>query len=149
MGLILLDKDTLEEKKSFSTYIYADLKGRTSSISGITQEMLDSAPSQAEVGKMIFEKFGNDFLIASWVSNMDINHLRKIMNAAEIDWEQFDYHIFDIWPAAYIHLLKQGYNGGIRSEDIFQAFGAKPRGLHDALEDCRITADIIRKLVLV
>jgi len=36
----------------------------------------------------------------------------------------------------------------MRSEEIFQEFGAKPRGLHDALEDCRIAADVLRKIVL-
>jgi DNA polymerase III epsilon subunit-like protein len=32
-------------------------------------------------------------------------------------------------------------------EEIFQAFGIKPRGLHNALEDCRIAAEVLRKVV--
>ncbi len=148
IGAILLDKETLEEKDSFSSYILADLKGKIKSASGISEELLKGAPSQAEVGRMVFEKFGTDVLIGSWAATLDITHFKKIIHAAGIDWGQYDYHVLDIWPVAYIHLLKQGYTGSIRSEEIFQQFGAKPRGLHNALEDCRIAADVLRKIVL-
>lgn len=148
IGAVLLDKETLSEKDSFSSYIFANLRREADSTSGITQKMLDSAPTQAEVGKMVFEKFGTDFLIGSWVANFDIICFKKIMNAAGISWDQYDYHVLDIWPAVYIYLLKQGYTGGIRSEEIFQFFGAKPRGNHDALEDCRIASEVLRKITL-
>lgn len=146
VGVVLLDKNTLEEKDNYSSYIFTDLKGRIGTKSGITQEMLNGAPSQAEVGKDIVERFGMNYLIGSWVANLDTRHFITIMSAAGYAWEQFDYHVFDIWPAAYLHLIKQGYEGSISSEDIFQEFGAKPRGLHDALDDCRIAADVLRRI---
>src|SRR3989344_2333608 len=142
IGAVLLDKETLEEKDNFSSYIWADLKGEVKATSGISQETLKGAPSQAEVGKIIFDKFGTDIMIGSWVANADMKNFEKIITAAELDIKRYDYHVLDIWPAAYIHLLKQGYNGSIRSEEIFQQFKAKSRGLHDALEDCRITTDV-------
>ena len=150
IGALLLDKDTLAEKDSFCSYIYADLKekDRSKSKSSITQDMLKGAPSQSEVGREFFEKFGTNILIGSWVDTLDIMHFKKIIDAAGITWDQYDYHILDIWPAAYIYLLKQGYEGGISSEEMFQFFGAKPRGRHNALEDCKITADILRKITL-
>jgi DNA polymerase III epsilon subunit-like protein len=155
IGAVLLDKETLEEKDSFLSYIYADLEGFVSQKSGITQEMINDAPTQAEVGKMIYERFGTDVFLGSFVQNLDTSHFAKIMSAAGIDFiesqndfKKYNYHILDIWPVAYIHLLKQGYKGGTRSEEIFQALGAKPRGLHNALEDCRIAADVLRKVVL-
>lgn len=154
IGSILLDKETLEEKDSFSSYIYADLEGYISPKSGITQEVINDAPKQAEVGKMVFDKFGSDIFVASFVQNMDINHFQTLLSAAGIDFlesktdfKKYDFHILDIWPIAYIHLLKIGYQGGIGSEEMFQAFGAKARGFHDALEDCRIAADVLRKIV--
>ncbi len=147
IGAVLLDKETLQEKDSFASYIYADLEGQASRASGITQEMINDAPKQGEIGKLVYEKFGTDILLASFVQDLDINHFRKIMSAAGIDFKTYDYHILDMWPVAYIHLLKRGYTGGIRSEEIFQQFGAKPRGLHNALEDCRIVADILRKII--
>jgi len=146
IGAVLLDKETLKEKESFVSYIWTDLKGEVKAISGISQETLQGAPNQAEVGRMIFDKFGTDILIGSWVANSDMKNFEKIIIAAGLDIKKYDYHILDIWPAAYIHLLRQGYSGSIRSEEIFQRFGAKARGLHNALEDCRIAADILRKI---
>jgi len=148
IGAILLDKNTLEEKDSFVSYIYADMKGKKSIKSGITQDMLEGAPSQAEIGKIVYDKFGTEVFICSFVSNLDLAHFRKIMLSAGVDFSKYDYHILDLWPVAYLYLLKQGYKGGIDSEEIFKAFGNKPRGLHNALEDCKIAADILRKLVL-
>ncbi|OGN02519.1 MAG: hypothetical protein A2655_02230 [Candidatus Yanofskybacteria bacterium RIFCSPHIGHO2_01_FULL_43_42] len=147
IGGVLLDKETLKEKDSFLSYIWTDLKGEVKVASGISQETLKGAPLQSEVGKMIFEKFGVDILIGSWVANADMKNFEKIITAAGLDIKQYDYHILDIWPVAYIYLLKQGYEGSIRSEEIFRQFGAKPRGLHNALEDCRITADVFRKII--
>lgn len=148
IGAVLLDKDTLEEKDSFTSYIWADLKGETKKKSGISQETLEGAPSQAEVGQMVFDRFGTDIFLASWVANGDMKNFEKIIRAASIDcFSVYDYHVIDIWPAAYLHLLKSGYTGGTSSEEIFKEFGAKPRGFHDALEDCRIAADVFRKCV--
>lgn len=148
IGAILLDKETLQEKDSYSSYIFADLKGEVKKKSGISDKTLVGAPSQAEVGRVIFDKFGTDIMLASFVANSDAKNFEKILNSAGLDFKSYDYHILDIWPIAYIHLLKQGYQGGISSEEIFQMFGAKPRELHDALEDCRITADVLRRILL-
>jgi DNA polymerase III alpha subunit (gram-positive type) len=154
IGAVLLDKETLEEKASFSSYIYTDLEGYISPKSGITQEMVNDAPKQSEVGKMVYDKFGSDIFIASFVQNMDINHFQTLLSVAGIDFlegktdfKKYDFHILDIWPIAYVHLLKNGYTGCIGSEEMFQAFGAQARGLHDALEDCRIAAEVLRKIV--
>jgi DNA polymerase III epsilon subunit-like protein len=146
IGAILLDKNTLDEKSSFVSYIWKDMEGTIGQKSGITQEMLEGAPSKGEVGKMIFEKFGKDVIITSFVADMDFRHFRTIITEAGIDPAVYDYHVLDVWPLAYVSLLKKGYNGSIRSEEIFQTFGAKPRGNHNALEDCRITADVLRKV---
>lgn len=155
VGAVLLDKETLEEKDSFITYIYANLHGSTILKSGITQEMINDAPKQSAVGKMLYEKFGTDIFIASWVQNLDITHFTKILSESGIDFiegrtnfTKYDFHILDIWPAAYIFAIKQGYTGSTHSEELFQYFGAKPRGLHNALEDCRIAAEILRKITL-
>lgn len=154
VGAVLLDKETLEEKDRLVTYIYADLEGFVSPKSGITQEMINTAPTKAEAGKLLYDKFGSDIFIGSFVQNMDINHFQSLLSAANIDFiegktdfKKYDFHILDIWPIAYSYLLKNGYTGGTGSEEIFQAFGAKQRGLHDALEDCRLAAEILRKII--
>ncbi len=148
IGAVLLDKDTLEEKKIFSSYIYFDMKGKPSLSSGITQDMLDNAPSQAEVGKKVFEIFGSDILLGSFIADIDFRHFRTIISSASIDQNLYDYHFLDIWPIAYTYLLKNGYKGDIRSDSIFQEFGIPKRGKHDALEDARIASQILRRVML-
>lgn len=150
IGAVLLDKETLEEKDCFVSYIYADLEGFVSPTSGISQETIDDAPKPEEVGKMLRERFGTDVFIGSFVQDLDISHFKKLIS---IDWTGFkesgyDYHVLDIWPIAYVNALKNGYTGGIYSEELFRYYGAKPRGLHNALEDCRIAADVLRKVCL-
>jgi len=154
-GAILLDKETLEEKDSFVSYIYADLDGYVSPVSGISQETINNAPKQAEVGKIVYEKFGSEVILSSFAQNLDISHFQTIIAAAGIDFlesktdfKKYDFRILDIWPIAYVHALKNGYTGGIKSEEIFQYFGSTPRKLHDALEDCKIAGDVLRKIVL-
>ncbi len=155
VGAVLLDKETLEEKDNFLSYIYADLGEKIVKKSGITQETINDAPRPEEIGKMLYEKFGSNVFIGSWVQSLDISHFANLMSKANIDFTEgpinfskYDFHVLDIWPAAYIHALKNGYTGGVGSEELFQYFGAKPRDLHNALEDCRIAADVLRKIIL-
>ncbi len=148
IGAVLLDKETLEEKKSFSSYIYFDMKGKPSLSSGITQDMLDDAPTQAEVGRKVFDIFGTDIILGSWIADFDFKHFKTIITSAGIDPSLYDYHFFDIWPVAYAYLLKNGYDGGIRSDEMFSSFGIKQRGNHNALEDARIASDVLRKIMI-
>ncbi|MCB9810949.1 MAG: 3'-5' exonuclease [Candidatus Nomurabacteria bacterium] len=144
IGAVLLDKETLEEKDHFLSYIYADLDGYVSSVSGISQDMIDGAPKQADVGKVFYEKFGTDVFLSAFVQDLDISHLKKLLAEAGFEFKEYDFRILDIWPIAYTYLLKQEYQGDYRSDPIFREFGIKPRGLHNALEDCRIAAEVLR-----
>lgn len=148
LGAVLLNKETLEEKDNFVSYIWQDMKGEVKKTTGISQKTLEGAPNMSEVAKTFLEKFGTNVFLSGFVVDFDISQLKLILKEAGLEFKLYDYHIYDIWPLAYTHLLKNGYTGSIRSEEIFQAFGAKPRGFHDALEDCRITADVLRKIIL-
>lgn len=147
IGAVLLDKETLEEKDNFLSYIYADLGSEPCPRSGITQEMINDAPTQAEVGKQIFDKFGTDIILGSWVANVDHYDFKKIMVSASIDEKLYDYHYFDIWPVAYAYLVKKGYKGEMVSDEMFREFGFSQRGNHNGLEDARIAAEILRKIM--
>ncbi len=151
IGAILLDRETLEEKRSFVSYINVDLSDVATERlekKEIKPEDLINAPTSSEVARRFIETFGKDFLLASWAANLDMTLFRKLMLSAGIPWSDFDYHIYDLWPVAYTYLLKRGYVGSIRSEPIFQEFGLPSRGAHDALEDCRHAAEILRKIVV-
>lgn len=148
LGAVLLDRVTLEEKDTFTTFLKADLNqyGISEKHKAHFGPHMEAAPTQAEVGRRFVDQFGREVMFGSWVANLDMTMLRKIIEAAGMNWTEFDYHIFDIWPVAYIELLKSGYTGSIRSEEMFQRFGLPSRGIHDALEDCRHAAAVLRKL---
>jgi hypothetical protein len=78
---------------------------------------------------------------------LDMILFRKLLSSAKINFSEFDYHIYDLWPIAYTYLLEHGYQGSWRSEAMFQEFGLPPRGTHDALEDCRHEAMVLRKIL--
>lgn len=147
---IRLDRVTLEEKQSFRTYIRIDLHDVTPQRlldKGIDPADLEKAPTSREVAQAFAEKFGKDFLLSSWAANLDSTLFRRMMVDGGINPSEFDYHIFDLWPVAYTYLLKQGYTGSLRSEPMFQELGLPPRGAHDALEDCRHAAEVMRMLL--
>jgi DNA polymerase III epsilon subunit-like protein len=151
LGAILLDKNTLAEKGTFESYIKADPakftpEGR--SVNKVTDEQLAAAPEQEAVIKSLIEKFGTDVILTSWVSSLDRALFNKMLLKAGISERVYDYHYLDLWPVAYIYLLKRGYTGSMRSEPMFAAFGmpARDETSHDALNDCRLAANILRKI---
>lgn len=150
LAAVLLDKETLKEKKDFSSYIKQDLTGsdpRSLQIHGITQMQLDDAPSQNEVMQNFLDAFGTDVLIACWTTLLDTKMLENMMEGIGRSLMDYNYHIIDLWPLAYVHCVKQGKGELFNSNAIFAEFGLSDRGHHDALEDCHHTAEVLRKLV--
>src|SRR5690242_6308852 len=94
IGAILLDKETLEEKDHFYSYIYADLSKvspEIKRISGITEEDLKGAPSIQEVTKEFVNKFTGDYYLSSWVQYLDRRMLMRMLRYTGLKFT-FDYH---------------------------------------------------------
>lgn len=147
LGAILLDKNTLKEKKSFSSYIAADLTKASPealAVSGITAEKLEGAPSPTEVIKKFLDEFGTDVFLASWNSILDRGLLDKMLRMVGKDIFVYDYHYLDVWPICYMHLARSGQGDKLRGDDTFAALGLSARAAHDALEDCRYAAEALR-----
>lgn len=150
LAAVLLDKDTLKEKNTFSSYIQQDLTGsdpRSLQIHGITQDQLDDAPSQNEVMQKFLDEFGTDVFLSCWTTALDTRMLENMMEAIGHTFMEYNYHFLDLWPLAYVHCVKQNKGELFNSIAIFKEFGLPDRGNHDALEDCRHTAEVLRKLV--
>ncbi|MFA7654080.1 MAG: exonuclease domain-containing protein [Candidatus Magasanikbacteria bacterium] len=150
IGAILLDKVTLEEKKSFSSFIKTDLSQvppERLALKGFDPKKILESPTAAAVALKFIETFGKNYFISSWVADLDRRLFKKIMSSAGIDDSEFDYHIYDLWPVAYTYLLQHGYTGSHGSDHMFAEFGLPSRGIHDALEDCRYAAQVLRKIL--
>lgn len=151
MAAVLLDKTTLKEKKSFSSYIHQDLKNanpRSLKVHGITENDLKDAPTQKEVIQMFLDEFGTDVFICCWTTLLDIKMLENMMESIGHELMEYDYHILDLWPIIYVYFAKQNKGNIYRSEETFREFGLPSRSNHNALEDCRHSAEVLRKIVL-
>lgn len=149
LGAVLLDKESLDEKDSFLSFIkqdLADMNPEAAKIHGITDEKLKDAPTPKQVIEKFLTQFGTDFYLASWNEMLDHTMMAKLLKEIDKDIYTHDYHYLDVWSLAYLHLAKQGKGDVIRSEPTFQHFGLPPRKTHDALEDCRHTAEVLRIL---
>lgn len=149
-GAVLLDKSTLEEKKNFVSFIQTDLSNVPPERvieKGYDSKKIINAPTTAEVARKFIKQFGKDYFISSWAANLDMILFRKLISSAEINFSEFDYHVYDLWPVAFTYLLKKGYKGSWRSEAMFQEFGLPSRNIHNALEDCRHAAQVLRKII--
>lgn len=149
LGAVLLDKQTFKEKDSFLSFIKQDLTymhPEAAKIHGITEAILEGAPSSNEVVEKFLEQFGTDVYLASWNEMLDHIMLKKMLYGVGKDIYTHDYHYLDVWSLAYMYLVKQGRGDIIKSEPTFQHFGLPARQAHDALEDCRHTAEVLRKV---
>lgn len=149
LGAILLDKESLEEKDSFLSFINQDVSGmseESAKIHGINQNDLNKSPKQQEVITDFLNKFGTEVYLASWNEMLDHTMLKKMLESVGKDIYVHDYHYIDIWSIAYMQLVKQGRGDIVRSEPTFRHFGLPARNAHNALEDCRYTAEVLRKV---
>lgn len=150
IGAVLLDKTTLEEKNSYLSDVRADptrLDAWVLENTDITAERVSAAPERAIVAREFVDTFGTDVYLASWNVTFDRYWLSQLTEAIKRRETMYDYHHLDIWTMAYAYLCQLSHPEIIRSESTFQAFGQDARGTHNALDDCRRTAEILRAVV--
>ncbi len=149
LGAVLLDKESLVEQDNFLSFIKQDLSGmspESAKIHGITSSDLQGAPTQNQVMKKFLARFGVDVYLASWNEMLDHCMLGRMLGGIGKDIYEHDYHYLDIWSLAYMYLVGQGRGDIVRSEQTFEFLGLPKRNLHNALEDCQLTAEVLRKV---
>lgn len=150
IGAVLLDRVTLEEKDSFVSYIAINnptsMTKESMEVSGINPKMLEGAPQISEVANLLLEKFGTEVYLASWNSSYDQAMLVRLLKSIGRGLYTYDHHYLDVWPLAYMYMVRQGKGDIIKSEPTFQFFGLPARSAHNALEDCRHTAEVLRRV---
>ena len=155
---ILLDKKTLKEKEAFSSFIKpARWKNRdpeSMAVNKITWEQLKDAPDLKSTLEKFNKTFGREVILSYYVGIMDVTFLQAAYKRAKMEWP-FDYHTFNVWGAFYTFLalknrLKNKKDfGGFNLGDLVKRFKIKvdKAQLHDALVDCRVEAEVLRKVV--
>ena len=153
---ILLDKKTLKEKVTYSSYIkpvkWKNRDPEAMAVNKLTLSDLKGAPSAKQVAKEFDEIFPKNVILAYYGGVLDIDFIRALYK--EIGRKQpFDYHFFNLWGLFYPYLAKTGgltnkkRFAGFTIEDLIKKFKIKPEKRHDALGDCRVEAEILRQIM--
>lgn len=158
IAAVLLDKKTLKEKTSFSSYIrpthWQHRDRESMKVNKISLDMLKGAPSLKSVIKNFDRTFGHNVIQAAYVGFNDKRFLLEAYKRAGVKY-RFNYHYFDLWGLFYAYLAK---NNGLKSNKDFAGFGLETlikkfkikvnkNELHDALVDCRVEAEVLRKVI--
>ncbi len=158
LGAVLLDKKTLKEKKVFNTYVkpskWKNRDPESMEINKISFDQVKDAPGLKEVLKEFHELFPPSTVVLSYYGGpLDMDFLRFAYKRMGKKW-QFDYHFFNLWGLFYAYLA--GKNKlkntkrftGFTLDDFVKIFKIKKsENRHDALADCRIEAEILRKVM--
>lgn len=157
IAAILLDKKTLKEKKFFVSYVkptkWAQRNLVSMQINKISFDTLKNAPSVEKVLNNFNAEFGTNVVLAYYGGPVDMDFLRAAYKKINKPFK-FDYHYFNLWPVFYAYLasknlLKNSKKfSGFSLEDLMKKFKIKSKSRHDALEDCRIEAEILRKIFI-
>ncbi len=159
---VLIDKKTLLIKKEFSSYIkprnWKHRDPESVAISKITLEQLKDAPSLAEVMKEFKSFVHKDVLLAYYGGAADIDFLRaaykKVGEKHPFPFVPFDYHLMNLWPIFYAYaglknkLTNRKRFSGFSLEDLMKHFKIVTKDRHDALVDCRVEAEILRRIMM-
>lgn len=156
LAAILLDRKTLREKRSFASYVrpahWARRSPESMAVNKIAAKQVLTAPRLGQVLKQFRTLFGHNVVLAYYGGPVDMDFLRQAYRQEGKNFP-FDYHYFNLWPLFFVYL---GLSGQLRNskrftgfslEDLMKKFKIKSVSRHDALEDCRIEAEIFRKII--
>jgi DNA polymerase III epsilon subunit-like protein len=160
IAAVLLDKKTLKEKKYFNSYIkpskalWKHRNLESMKVNGILMGQIKNAPTLKDVIKKFDRAFGHNVIQAFYVGYNDKRFLLEAYRKSKIKY-QFDYHYFELWGLFYPYLAKQNQ---LKSKKDFAGFGlgylikklkikVDSNTLHDALVDCRVEAEILRRII--
>jgi DNA polymerase-3 subunit epsilon len=155
-GAVLVDGATLEEMRSMSTLVQPTRSAleqadpRAMTIHGLTPDRLADAPSPVEVVTQFLTTFGTDFYFCGWNICFDTQFLAALFQQAGRyeNFGTFQYHKLDLWSLlefAWVWSLIPSPPESLST--VSKLFGIQRAELHDALDDARISAEILRKIL--
>ena len=156
IGALLLDRTTLEPLKEMGTLVqltseaFAQASPRAMEIHKLTFDQLQSAPAPAEVVAQFLTTFGKDFYFCGWNVCFDTQFLRALFHQVGRlqDFDTFRYHRLDMWSLLELAWVRGLLQAPPDSLSIACGLFAIPRPpVHDALEDARATALLLKKIL--
>ena len=158
LSAVILDKTSLEEKATFDMYVrpenFENNEPEAMKVNGLTKQFLDDRGLELSVVLKKFSDFASQPVIMAYWSGdyVDGPFLWEAYKKTKLT-NPFDYHTFNIWPLAYLymqaHHLADNPNNqmGFLTEDVLRAFKIDALKSHNALNDCRNEALILRAIL--
>lgn len=149
ISAVLLDKDNLLEKDFFNSYVRVSLLDNTinqhATILQTSFETLKKSPKIYDAIRLFSEKFGTRYVLASHTFQ-SVLFLKNAFKKAALPFE-CDLHTLDLWTLGYIYTLSYGLKKMPTFNTFLDQFSLKQRNRHNALERCRLSAEIFRRII--
>ena len=157
LAAIVLDKKTLKEKASFASFVrpakWQTRDKESMTVNKISHDQVVAAPPLKKVLGEFEELFDyNEVIISYYGGPLDMDFLRLAYKKVGKKYK-FDHHYFNLWGAFFVFLAAKnklkntGRFAGFTLDDIMKSFNIRSGSRHDALEDCRVEAEVLRRVL--
>ena len=149
LAAVLLSKDNLLEKAVFNSYVRVSLLegilSKHAALLNIDPKILQKSQKIYDVVKQFNQQFDSPLLLASHNTEA-ILFLRNAYKKSLVPFE-FDRHIIELWTLGYVYTLRYGMKKMPTFATFLQTFNLQQKNPHDALEKCRLAAEIFKKII--
>ncbi len=149
LSAILLDRDNLLEKNYFNSYVRVSLLDSTiaqhAELLSIPFETMRKSPKIYDAIKKFHDKFGDNLLLATHNTNNTL-FLKQAFRKSTVVFS-YDPHVIDLWTLGYIYTLNYGLKKMPTFNTLVDLLNLKTKNRHDALEKCRLAAEIFRRII--
>jgi len=154
IGAVLLDRHTLEEVKAWSAVIKRQERNGTNPYSmalhGISLQDIKMGKDPKRAVEEFLETFGTDYLLTGWNVGFDVQFFRALLrHTGHTDaFDKIDYHRIDVWSIAQFLKTIGWFQSDVSSLScLCEQLGLPRSKAHSGLEDARITATALRRLI--
>ena len=144
----VLGRKDLREEKFFSSYVrpQTHIQAYAEAIHGLSIEDLKDAPDISSVIRSFADYAPLDVIICGHNVAFDVAFLKAAYATVGFTYP-FDYHTLDLWSIAFFVLAAQRVSlPEYNLTSLCELYGIKRSVKHDALEDVRLTAQVLRCL---
>jgi DNA polymerase-3 subunit alpha (Gram-positive type) len=154
IGAVLLERSTLNELRSWSALIKRQETNETEAyamaLHGHSMEELQNARDPKEAVGEFLNVFGTDYILTGWNIGFDVQFFRALLRRTGYigAFNEIDYHRLDVWSNAQFLRSIGWLKSDISSLTCLCKDLELPRSqCHTGLEDARLTATVLRRLV--
>jgi DNA polymerase III subunit epsilon len=157
IGAVLLNARDLTEIKSWSSGLIQRQETnetiyRSMALHGHSLAEISNGRDAREVIDEFFKEFGLDFIFAGWNIGFDVQFFRALLRYSGFNdrFDEIDYHRVDVWSLAQFLKSVGWFQNDVTSLTcLCEELGLPRSKAHSGLEDAKITAEALRRLVKI